>query len=249
MGTGLIDPVDDLDESNPPSHPELLDELAGEFARQKFDVKFLMRAICASRAYQLSSRQTDAKQTDRRLFARMAVKGLAPLEIAASLAQAVGDYEQTDPVRFGAEEFFGGSTLRTMVMRLFRNDNAEPVEAEATILQALALMNSATIDQSTSPGKGSTLAAVLDAPFLDTAGRIETLYLATLGRRPRPEETARLVKYVDSGGTKVASKPKFDNVFQQLFSSDRSKSRSDKDVALGDVFWALLNSTEFLTNH
>ncbi len=136
-----------------------------------------------------------------------------------------------------------------MVAELFKNDNAEPVDAEATILQALALMNSAGIDQSTAPARGNTLGAVLDSPFLDTAGRIETLYLATLSRRPTRQESARLVKYVESGGTHSASKPKMGSVFQQMITTDRAKSRGDKGVALGDVFWALLNSSEFLTNH
>jgi hypothetical protein len=136
-----------------------------------------------------------------------------------------------------------------MVAELFKIDNADAVDAEANILQALALMNSAGIDQSTAPAKGNTLGAVLESPFLDTAGRIEILYLSTLSRHPTPQELAKLVKYVDSGGTHSASKPKMGSVFQQMITIDRTKSRGDKGVALGDVFWALLNSSEFLTNH
>src|SRR5207253_142828 len=54
FGIGLVDPVDDLTEANPPSHPELLDELASAFAAHQFDIKFLIRAILLSNAYQLS---------------------------------------------------------------------------------------------------------------------------------------------------------------------------------------------------
>ncbi len=141
------------------------------------------------------------------------------------------------------------SPLRAMVGQLFKNDNVEPVEIESTILQALALMNSPTIEQSTAPGRGNTLGAVLESPFLDTAGRIETLYLSTLSRRPMRDEKTRLIKYVKAGGTRSASKPKIGNVFQTMITPDKAKSRGDQEVALGDVFWALLNSSEFLTNH
>jgi uncharacterized protein DUF1549/uncharacterized protein DUF1553 len=250
LGTGIVDPIDDFDESNPPSHPQLLDALATDFTRQKCDLKFLIRAICSSRPYQLSSVQTNSRQADRRFFARGTIKGLTAAELAASLGQAVGEFDGAEGSQFDRPGYGPNpSPLRAMVAELFRNDNAEPVDIEATILQALALMNSAAIDQSTAPGRGSTLSAVLESPFLDTVGRIETLYLATLSRRPTPQESARLVKYVESGGTHSASKPKMKNVLQQIITTDRVNTRGDKDVALGDVFWALLNSSEFLTNH
>ncbi|MGH7128444.1 MAG: DUF1549 and DUF1553 domain-containing protein, partial [Planctomycetaceae bacterium] len=72
----------------------------------------------------------------------------------------------------------------------------------------------------------NTLAAVADYPLLDTPGKIETLYLATLSRPPRPEELERMAAYVEDG-----------------------EAQQDPKSALGDVFWALLNSSEFLLNH
>jgi hypothetical protein len=87
-------------------------------------------------------------------------------------------------------------------------------------------MNRPLMAKDTSPETTDTLAAVAEAPYLDTAGRIETLYLAALTRRPRPEELERFVTYVEQGGA----------------SHDRSK-------ALAEVFWALLNSPEFRFNH
>ena len=228
-----------------------MDALASDFAQQKYDVKFLVRAICASRPYQLSSMQTDPRQADRRLFARAAIKGLSSAELAASLAQAVGEADATEDdgmARPGAAP--ASSPLRAMVAELFKNDNADAGRCRGDILQALALMNSAGIDQSTAPAQGNTLGAVLDSPFLDTAGRIEiALPLDRSAGVPRRRSLAKLVKYVDSGGTHSASKPKMGNVFQQMITTDRTKSRGDKGVALGDVFWALLNSSEFLTNH
>jgi hypothetical protein len=73
---------------------------------------------------------------------------------------------------------------------------------------------------------GATLSAVALAPFLDTAGRVETLFLSTLSRRPRADEAERMVAYVHKGG-----------------------ATGDRQAALGDIFWALLNSPEFLLNH
>src|SRR5262249_21469851 len=62
LGTGLIDPLEEPSEGNPPSHPELLDELAQQFASHQFDLRFLIRAILASKTYQLSSILSDPSQ-------------------------------------------------------------------------------------------------------------------------------------------------------------------------------------------
>lgn len=223
MVTGLVDPVDDFDESNPPSHPELLDELAREFAAHGFDVKYLIREIVLSDTYQLSSRQTDESQSDPRLFARMLVKGLTPEQLFDSLAQATGYYEGvTSRNQFFVED----NSPRSRFRELFGGESEDLAEAQRSILQALALMNGDFIATATSLENSETLAAVIQAPFLGTEGRIETLFLASLNRAPTAEELSRLVEYVETGGT-----------------------GGDANSALTDVFWALLNSSEFLLNH
>ena len=87
-------------------------------------------------------------------------------------------------------------------------------------------MNSDFTADATSVDRSRTLAAVVGIPGLTTGDRIEALYLVTLGRRPRVEELKRLAGYVDGGG-----------------------ATGDRRQALGDIFWALLNSSEFLLNH
>jgi hypothetical protein len=87
-------------------------------------------------------------------------------------------------------------------------------------------MNSRLVTDATNLERSETLAAIAETPFLDTAGRIEALYLTTLSRRPQPEEMARMVNYVDNGGAKKNPKR-----------------------ALADVMWALLNNAEFILNH
>ncbi|MCA9070736.1 MAG: DUF1549 domain-containing protein, partial [Planctomycetaceae bacterium] len=106
FGRGIVDPVDDFSDTNPPSHPELLDFLAKEFALHDFDLKFLIRAITASKTYQLSSRRTHKSQDDPQLFARMSVQGLTPDQLYNSLAQATGavnTFQANNPFIFGGQ--------------------------------------------------------------------------------------------------------------------------------------------------
>jgi hypothetical protein len=225
FGIGLVDPVDDLIPQNPPSHPELLEFLAREFAAHDFDLKFLIRAITNSRTYQLTSAQTHESQADPRLFARMGVKGMSPEQFFDSLALAVG---YVDPMPATQRQFagFGVNTPRARFLAEFKNDSDKRNEVQTSILQALALMNGQFVHDATSVENSELLTAVAQAPFMTTARKIETLYLATLSRPPTPKELARLVKYVESGGP-----------------------TGDPHKALGDVLWALLNSAEFILNH
>lgn len=100
------------------------------------------------------------------------------------------------------------------------------LEGQSSIPQALALMNGELLAAAIRPDGDNTLAALLASPFLDTDARVEALFLAALSRPPRADEKARLVKYVTSGG-----------------------ASGNTEKALGDVFWALLNSAEFIHNH
>jgi hypothetical protein len=222
FGVGLIDPVDDEpSEENPCSHPELLDELARQFVAHNFDVKYVIRAIAASKAYQRASAVTEPAQNEARLFARMALKGMTPEQLFDSLVQATGYKDTFDPTARGRQPF----SARTQFLLRFASQEKR-TEYHTSILQALALMNGKFVADATSVERSTTLAAVIDAPFLTTAQRVETLYLATLSRRPRAEEALRMAAYVDGAGEHGA------------------RSR-----ALTDVFWALLNSSEFILNH
>jgi hypothetical protein len=225
FGSGLIDPVDDMEgQETAKHHPQLLDELAQEFAAHRFDLHFLIKAITASRVYQLSSVATNPSQDTPHLFARMAIKGLTPEQLFDSLVHATGFQEgpRPDPRVFGPNN----NSPRLRFVEKFGAGGDKPNAASTSILQALALMNGKFIADATSLDTSETLAAVVDAPFLDTAAKVETLYLATLSRPPRPEEMARLLKYLQAGGGGANSRE-----------------------ALADIFWALLNSSEFYLNH
>ncbi len=214
LGAGLIEPVDDLDGETDPELKALLDEVSDQFRAHGDRLKFLIRTLTATRAYNLSSAGIgtghDSSATGP-MFATMPVRGLTPSQLFDSLTRATGSGQAGDRARF--LELFGGGQER-------------PSEAETTIVQALTLMNGSYIDAATDPATGRVLGAIVGAPFLDTRGRIETLFLATLTRRPTPVEMAKLVDYVG-----------------------RRKSDEERSKALADIFWALLNGPEFHLNH
>jgi hypothetical protein len=224
FGIGLVDPADDFREENPASHPELLDELAKGLITHKFDLKFLIRAITATQAYQRTSVMTHRSQDDLRSFARMPLKSLAPEQVFDSLATAVG--YRGDATAVGFRAGLPGGNARNEIQTRFANPVDRRTEAQTSILQALALMNGKFISDATSLDRSETLGAVIDSPFMDTRQKLDTLFMAALARPMRGSEAGRLVSYVDSGGP----------------------SRNSKR-ALADVFWVLLNSSEFILNH
>src|SRR5262249_20200308 len=146
----------------------------------KFDLKFLIRAIASTRAYQLTSIATDASQDEPRLFARMSVKALTSEQVIASLVEATGFQAPVGRPRGPV----GAALLQVELGGSFARQPSKPTEFQTSIPQALALMNGGFVNDATSLERSGTLAAVAHAPFLDTAGRIETLYLAALGRKP-----------------------------------------------------------------
>ncbi len=220
MGRGIQHPVDEPSDDNPPTIPKLLEELTKGYIAEKFNTKLLMRVIMRSKAYQLSSQQTDESQADLRHFARMPLQGLTGEQLFDSISTATGikDLTPVDQRRFGAGP-------RTEFVRKFRSSEGV-TEKQTSILQALSLMNGKLVTEATTPDVGRFLTGILEAPFLNNDEKIEALFLATLSRKPTAEELRKYRSYFDRGGA-VNSQRK----------------------ALGDIFWALLNSTEFVSNH
>jgi hypothetical protein len=210
FGEGLIEPVDNLDGEAGSELSGLLEELAGQFRAHGYNLKFLIRVLTATRAYNLSSAANQGSSTTP-VFASMPVRGLSPGQLFDSLTQATG-----------AE----AADARARFLELFANREDRSVEAETTIVQALTMMNGSYIDGATNPETSQVLGAIVKAPFLDTPGRIETLFLATLTRRPKPDEQSLLVRYVE-----------------------RRQTAQDQEKAFADIFWAILNGPEFHLNH
>jgi hypothetical protein len=209
FGVGLID---DNGEAPHAAHKALLDDLARELVAHKYDLKFLIRAITASQAYQRTSAVARPSQRTA-FFARMPLRGLSPEQLFDSLAEAT---EYRDAGNFQAAR-------RQFLVRFAAQENT--IDHQTSILQALYLMNNDFIAARTSLENNRTLATLAEQRT-STARKVESLYLVVLSRKPRPEESARFVKYVEKGGP----------------SGNARK-------ALADVFWVLLNSPEFMLNH
>jgi hypothetical protein len=236
FGTGLIEPVDEIAGAGAATqHGDLLDALASEFVVHDFDMKFLIRAITASRTYQLSSASKDKSQADPALFARMSLRGLTGEQLFDSLVMATG-YRDTVGGNDILSAITGGNqSARTEFLAKFNNTTERSTKVQKSILQALALMNGKVTADATTLERSETLAAIVDAPFLTTADRIDTLYLATLSRKPQQKELDRTVRFVDDAASRAKN------------------ARQDAEIAynnaLADVFWVLLNSSEFSLNH
>src|SRR5262249_30887418 len=174
-------------QDNPPSHPELLDELVRQFVAHDFDLKYLIRAVTGSQTYQRSGRQTNPRQAVPRLFARAASRALTPEQLYDSLLLATG--YRPEPVRAAAS-----GSVRAVFLAPFEDPNSQPVDFQASIQQALMMMNGTFTEEATNPAKSATLAALI-ASNRPLARRVEELHLVTLSRRPRARETRRLLEY------------------------------------------------------
>jgi hypothetical protein len=219
LGLGIIDPIDEPAPDNPPIIPELIDDLSKAFVDSGYDLKFLIRVIARSKAYQLTSKQTNASNADPRRFARVAVKAMSGEQLFDSLAIATGYFDQTPR----DERPFGG-VRREFISKFGSTEKL--TEKQTSILQALTLMNGRFVNDQTSLDKSQFLAGVIDAPFLDTAGKIDVMFLGALGRKPTPAEAEKFGSYIGRGG-----------------------ATGDTKKAVTDVYWAILNSSEFVLNH
>jgi hypothetical protein len=235
MAHGLIQEVDDMRASNPPSDPKLLDYLASELVAHKFDLKHLFRLVLTSKTYQLSGVPTTQNAQDEGHYAYYRVRRLG----AEQLLDAITRVTET-PESFGSsipEPYvrlpgdvravqLGDGSFGTPFLETFgRPPRDTPYEAERclrpSMRQALALVNSNELDRKI---VGSGRIARLVKQGMTDAQIVEDFYLAALSRPPTEAERKAAVAY-------VANDPKA------------------RLQGLQDVLWALLNTQEFLFNH
>ena len=224
MGRGFVHPVDDFGDHNTASNPELLEQIAAEFMANKFNVKDLMRWVASSKPYQLSSKMMHGNENDELLASHMTVKPMTPEQLYESLFAA------TNADKVGGGDFNNArDRFSDQFVSAFANDDGEQsLNFQGTIPQALMMMNGDLIARATSSQPGSFLRKQLDDAKLQRGGDpygyvINQLYLAALSRLPTPAER--------NGATRLM----------------RSDPRPDQVAA--DLFWALLNSNEFILNH
>ncbi|WP_010583445.1 DUF1549 and DUF1553 domain-containing protein [Schlesneria paludicola] len=223
---GIVEPVDDVRVSNPPSNDPLLIELARRFTESNYDFKSLVRDICRSEAYQRSTEKNASNETDERNFASQTlrrIKAESMLDIISQVTSTKDKFPQL-PVGARAVQIADGAT-NTYFLTTFGRATRETacsceVKMEPTLSQALHLLNGETSNQKIQ--QGGVIAAMRNEK-LTPEQIVERLYVRCLSRKPLPEEVESL-------------KPMF-------------AEGTDVNRSLEDIFWALLNSREFLFNH
>ncbi len=225
FGRGLIDPVDDVRDSNPPSHPELLDELAREFIASGFDRKHILRLIAKSNVYQLDFRPTATNADDHRYFSHAQIR-LRPAEAlldAISQATEVAESFPEAPLGVSAVSLPDGEFKHPFLEAFGRPARSLACECEreasTTFQQALQLVAGKTVAQKLRHDNGR--AARLAASSLTPTEIIDELYLATFSRPADSAERELLLTVLNQSGT-------------------------DRRAVLEDVLWTLLNHREFL---
>jgi hypothetical protein len=224
FGKGFCNPIDDFNEQNAVSNPELLAELAAKYKHYGFDNKKLIRWICNSEAYQLSvvANKTNDKQENEVLFSRMMMKALSPEQLFESLMVATQASNNPD-----AQKEARNGWLDALVTG-FGDDEGNEVNFNGTIVQSLMMMNGKEINDAISAKEKGTVSWAMKRSRIPD-GVISDLYLVTLNRPPSKLEIARV-------------KEKF--VLRPMFAS-----KDKPEAAYQDLLWALLNSNEFMLNH
>jgi len=226
LGYGFTKPVDDLGEHNPPSHPELLDGLAERFREQSFDLKELVRWIVLSRPYALSSRATAANAQDdpalgeKPKFSHFYLRQMQAEQLYESLLTAT-QADKTQRAEEAAKK--KDQWLSQFVIAFGTDEGDDATTFNGSIPQVLMMFNGDLIKQATSTGKGGFLDAVATGSASAKA-KIDTLYIAALARKPSTKELATANAILTA-------------------------RRGDVVGALQDIWWAVLNSNEFIINH
>ncbi len=228
MGRGLVEPLDDMRATNPASNPELLDALADELVKSKFDLKHLLKTIFNSRAYQLSHTSTAGNKLDTANvhFTRYTVKRLTAEQIADGVDFSTGTREKYVGLPLGTRAIqLPDSEVRSYLLDTFGRPPRQVLcECERTtkpnIAQAMHLLNGAFLNNKIADKAGRVEQLITDKAPLAKA--VEELYLATWSRRPSPDEQKKAEGWVNSAPTM-------------------------RD-GLQDLLWVLINSREFQFN-
>lgn len=221
MGRGIVHPVDNLSELNPPSHPELWEHLTSELVAHGYDLKWLIREIVNTRAYQLSSVGPDDRP-DPRWFEQAKVRPLIAEELAASIE--TGTRLPKLKAAGGSDGGFG--QIRSSLVRRF----GEPLNGvgvyQGDVFENLHFANEGYLQKYLYDPASNQLLADLLKSEASAEEKIEEMFLSVLSRQPNDAERAKYLAYVSQ--------------------SDDPKERA---ALWGDAIWALLASGEFRFNH
>jgi len=227
LGRGLVEPVDDLRATNPASNEPLMLALADHLVAVKFDLRAFTKTVLNSRVYQLGSSVNESNLLDDQNYSRAAVKPVPAEVLLDAVSQATGVQEKFNgwPDGYRAIQIWDNK-LPSLFLETFGRPGRQTVCAcergvEPSIAQALHLMNSESTTVRLEDRRSR--AARLATGELTPAAIVEEIYLATLSRFPSPEESALMEKTL--------------------------AETSNRQQAVEDILWTLLNTREFVFNH
>lgn len=226
FGQGIINEVDDVRVSNPPVNVALLDTLASKFTEYNYDFKKIVRDICTSRAYQLSTGTNETNEKDSRNFSHAALRRMRAEIMLDAITQITSTSNKFPGLPNGARavQIANGNTS-TYFLTTFGRAKRETVCAcevkmEPNLSQALHMLNGDTVNSKITQGKLIPTRLGEEVPIPQI---LEELYIRCLCRKPTEKELTNLMEIISQ--------------------------EENKQQALEDTFWALLNSREFLFNH
>lgn len=229
LGRGLVEPVDDVRLTNPPSNPELLDALAKSFVESGFDVRQLIRTITSTRTYQLTAQPNETNDRDEQNYSRALLKRLDAEVLFDAVCQVTGVPEKFSGIPEGQRAIqLWDSQVNHFFLKLF----GRPVRAtaceceratEPSVSQVLHVLNSPELQSKLSHEAGTVARLVRRFPSDNTA-LVENLYVTVLSRHPTADEKTVAIKYLQ-------------------------EHESSRRQAAEDLVWSLLNSLEFVFNH
>jgi hypothetical protein len=227
LGRGLVEPVDDVRLTNPPTNPELLDALARHFVETKFDFKQLIRTITASRVYQTAAAPNASNSSDDQNFARARLKPLEAEVLLDAVCQTTGVPEkfQGMPAGCRAIELWDSQTPHYFLKLYGRPTRTTACECERTkepsVAQVLHMLNSIELHGKLSHA-GGRIARL--ANLADDNALVEELYLTCYSRFPSDADRRTALDYL-------------------------AAHKSDRRQATEDIVWSMLNTSEFVFNH
>ena len=227
---GIVEPEDDMRATNPPTNPELLAGLSERFVESGFDLKDLIRTICRSKTYQLSSLPNDFNAKDKQNFSRYYPRRLTAETLYDGFHQVTGAVQQFSglPVGMRATQLPDAS-VGPYFLKVFgqpQGDTACECERsqEANLAQSLHLLNSKEVQSKIAADSGRARSFSRDAKR-STEDKLKELYRWAYSRHPDGEEFAIAKAYIEG------------------------RKPDQRDAAWEDVVWALINTKEFLFNH
>lgn len=257
LGRGFVNPVDDLRPGNPADAPDLWNAIAKDFTSHGYDMKRLMRQIAQSKAYQLGPASGEVK-----LWSSFRMSPMGPIELVGALLAATDlDELATKAQKRDPEEI----RQQLIALASFVFDVDEEIDKpsyDGTITQALVMMNGRVTAGGTSALAGTSLLRMIQKGATDEQ-IVEELYLRTFSRAPTAEELGRAVQYVADAKIKppppratipAPARPTKhgEKILQNADPLARAIAAAPADArtaALEDVYWSLLNASEFFFNH